>query len=123
MAFAITDERREQVERLAGFGLTHEQIGACLGCSADTVERKFKAELSAGSARALAAVAGNLHRIAMGDGREAVTAAIFILKVRGRWKEPPVAAVELNVSNAVAVSPRTDNEIAAFKARWEAVSV
>ena len=32
--------------------------------------------------------AGNLDRIATGSGREAVTAAIFWLKVRAGWREP-----------------------------------
>ena len=35
-----------------------------------------------------AKVAGCLYRIATGRGRDAVTAAIFWLKVRAGWREP-----------------------------------
>ncbi len=35
-------------------------------------------------------MAENLYRKATGDGREAVTAAIFWLKTRARWKETSV---------------------------------
>ena len=47
----------------------------------------FAHEREAGEAKANARVAENLYRKATGEGREAVTAAIFWLKTRARWKE------------------------------------
>jgi hypothetical protein len=47
-------------------------------------------ELEGGQIKANAKVAENLYRKATGDGREAVTAAIFWLKARARWKETAV---------------------------------
>ncbi len=43
-----------------------------------------------GHVRTNAKVAENPHRLASGDGREAVTAAIFWLKTRAKWKETSV---------------------------------
>lgn len=37
-----------QVRTLAGFGLTAAEIGTALGCSADTLERRFAASLKEG---------------------------------------------------------------------------
>jgi hypothetical protein len=121
MAFEITSERRQQVERLAGLGLTVEQVGHVLGTSADTIGRRFKVELERGRATALAAVAGNLHRMAMGDGREAVTAAIFYLKTRGRWREAP-AEVELQVSASGTAPRRSVAELETFARQWARVA-
>ena len=44
-------------------------------------------ELAHGHTKANARVAENLYRKATGEGREAVTAAIFWLKTRAGWKE------------------------------------
>ena len=114
MAFQVTDERRRQVEALAGCGLTHEQIGLVVGCSSDTLQRRFRSELDRGAAVALAAVAQNLFRIACGDGREAVVASIFYLKTRGRWRETPT---EIEVSAGPGIN-RTQAELAEFAGRW-----
>lgn len=58
----------KQVEKLAGLFLTHEEIAAVLGCSADTLTRNFAESLKKGAERGksslkraqfLAAKAGN----------------------------------------------------------------
>ena len=43
--------------------------------------------LAGGHIKANARVAESLYRKAIGEGRESVTAAIFWLKTRARWKE------------------------------------
>jgi hypothetical protein len=59
-------------------------------------------------------VAENLYRKATGDGREAVTAAIFWLKTRAHWKETsvhevsgpdggPIEAIEWNPTDVAKV--------------------
>jgi hypothetical protein len=55
-------------------------------------------ELEGGQIRANVRVAENLFRKATGDGREAVTAAIFWLKARARWKETSVTEHAGNAS-------------------------
>src|SRR6478736_9649059 len=68
--------------RLRG-GPTH-----AVGIAAKTLRKHFRAELDAGHSKANAKVAGNLYRIATGSGPEAVTAAIFWLKVRAGCCDP-----------------------------------
>ncbi len=53
----------------------------------------YRDELDDGHVKANAKVAENLYRKATGEGREAVTAAIFWLKTRAGWKETSVHEV------------------------------
>lgn len=76
-----------RIEALAGFGLSVDEIARIYRLEADEIRRAFTHELEAGEAKANVRVAENLYRKATGDGREAVTAAIFWLKTRARWKE------------------------------------
>ena len=78
---------REQVEAMASFGIPQDSIAACLKISAVTLRKRYPDELATGATKATALVAQNLFRMATGEGREAVTAAIFWLKTRGRWSE------------------------------------
>ena len=50
----------------------------------------YEKELAGGHIKANAKVAESLYRKAIGEGRESVTAAIFWLKTRARWKEVSV---------------------------------
>ena len=47
----------------------------------------YQRELETGSIKANLRVSESLYRQALGDGRQAVTASIFWLKTRARWKE------------------------------------
>jgi hypothetical protein len=78
---------RRQVEALAGFGITEAEIAGLIGIDAKTLRKHYRHELDFGHTKANAKVAENLFRKATGDGRESVTAAIFWLKARARWKE------------------------------------
>ena len=104
----------EEVTRLAARGLTQEQIAAALGISASTLGNR-KAESSElveaikkGQAQGIAAVANSLWDNAMSGN---VTAQIFFLKARAKWKdkhegdpeedvEPAPVKVEVTVSSA-----------------------
>ncbi|WP_287360460.1 hypothetical protein [Mesorhizobium sp.] len=57
-----------------------------VGVDPKTLRKHYKHELAFGHTKANAKVAENLFRKATGEGREAVIAAIFWLKARGRWK-------------------------------------
>jgi len=79
--------QRRQVEALAGYGVPEPEIAGMIGIDAKTLRKHYRQELDHGHTKANAKVAENLFRKACGDGREAVTAAIFWLKTRARWKE------------------------------------
>lgn len=81
---------RRQVETLAGYGIPETEIAGLIGIDPKTLRRHYRQELDQGHTKANAKVAENLFRKATGEGREAVTAAIFWLKARARWKETNV---------------------------------
>ena len=81
------DVQRRQVEALAGYGVPEAEIAALVGVDAKTLRKHYRHELDHGHSKANAKVAENLYHMALGQGREAVTAAIFWLKARARWKE------------------------------------
>jgi hypothetical protein len=80
-------ELRRRVEALAGFGILEADIAGLIGIDAKTLRKHYRQELDFGHTKTNAKVAENLFRKATGDGRESVTAAIFWLKARARWKE------------------------------------
>ena len=84
------DVQRRQVEALAGYGVPEAEIAALVGVDAKTLRKHYRHELDHGHTKANAKVAENLYHMALGQGREAVTAAIFWLKARARWKEVSV---------------------------------
>jgi hypothetical protein len=84
-----------RVEALAGFGLTAAEIARVFDLDEDLVKTAYARELSGGQIKANARVAESLYRKATGEGRESVTAAIFWLKTRARWKESPA---DINIS-------------------------
>jgi hypothetical protein len=79
-----------QVEAMAGYGLSAEEIARVLEVDLQMLTSAFANELESGQIKANARVAESLYRKATGEGREAVTAAIFWLKTRARWKETSV---------------------------------
>jgi hypothetical protein len=84
------------VEAMAGCGVPEADIAVVIGIAPKTLRKHFRQELDTGHIKATARVAGNLYHIATGGGREAVTAAIFWLKVRAGWREPlGVASIPL----------------------------
>ena len=82
--------QRRQVEALAGYGVPEAEISGMIGIDPKTLRKHYRHELDFGHTKANAKVAENLYRKATGEGRESVTAAIFWLKARGRWKETSV---------------------------------
>jgi hypothetical protein len=86
-----TAEQRKSVEAMAGYGIPHADIARVIGIEAKALQRHYRDELDLGQSKANTRVADNLFKIATGTGREAVTAAIFWLKVRAGWSEygPP----------------------------------
>ena len=88
------DAGRRQVEALAGYGVPEAEIAGVVGIDPKTLRKHYRQELDHGHTKANARVAENLYRKATGEGREAVTAAIFWLKTRAHWKETSVHEVQ-----------------------------
>ena len=98
-----TEASRRQVRALAAYGIPQDEIATVVGISKPTLEKHYREELDNGHVKANVKVAENLYRKATGEGREAVTAAIFWLKTRARWKEPTLdAAVTLSADHTIA---------------------
>jgi len=80
----------EEVTRLAARGLTQEQIAAALGISAGTLRNRkaesdeFAEAIKKGQAQGIAEVSNALWDNAMSGN---VTAQIFFLKARAKWKD------------------------------------
>jgi hypothetical protein len=80
---------------MAGYGVPEADIACVLEIDPKTLRRHYRRELDQGHIKASAKVAENLYRKATGEGREAVTAAIFWLKTRAGWKETIVQETEV----------------------------
>ena len=87
---------RRQVEAMAGFGLAEGDIAKVLDIEPEALRAHYRRELETGQIKANARVAECLFRQATGEGRQSVTAAIFWLKTRARWREPAPAAEARN---------------------------
>lgn len=91
-----------KVEAMAGFGLSVNEIARVFGINEQVLKSSFAEQLDCGAIKANARVAESLYRKALGDGRESVTAAIFWLKTRARWKETMVSEVTHSADNSIA---------------------
>lgn len=78
---------RRQVEAMAGYGIPEAAIARVLEIDAAELRRLYARELDNSEVKANAKVAESLFRKATGEGRQAVTAAIFWLKTRAGWKD------------------------------------
>src|SRR4051795_2363389 len=87
--------QRRQVEALAAYGIPEADIGRVLGIDPKTLRKYYRDELDLGATKANAQVAGFLFAAAKGGN---VTAMIFWLKTRSRWREVPA---EIRHSGAV----------------------
>ena len=85
--FKATKAKREEVEKMAGFGMRQDEMAVVIGCGERTLNTHFIKELKRGAAVADSKVGANLYRMATGEGPDASRCAIFWFKVRRRWHE------------------------------------
>jgi DNA-binding XRE family transcriptional regulator len=86
--FEPSDEQRKLAEAMAAYGIPQEDIAKVVGIAPKTLREHFRHELDTGSTLATAKVAERLFKRATTDDSSAgITAAIFWLKTRARWKE------------------------------------
>jgi hypothetical protein len=100
--------QRRQVEALAAYGIPETDIGRVVGIDPKTLRKHYREELDLGEAKANAQVAGYLFNAAKNGN---VTAQIFWLKTRAKWRETPV---ELKHSGSIArkdLSEVSDEEL------------
>jgi hypothetical protein len=103
--------QRRQVEALAAYGIPEADISGVVGIDPKTLRKHYREELDLGETKANAQVAGFLFNAAK-NGH--VTAQIFWLKTRAKWRETPV---ELRHSGAIArkdLSELSDEELMAM---------
>ena len=82
--FVVSDAIREKVRHLAGLGVPQDDIARIVRCSPKTLRKRCRVDLDCGVAEANAIVSGCLFAAAKGGN---ITAQIFWLKSRGRWRE------------------------------------
>ena len=82
---------------MAAYGVPEADIAKVVGIDPKTLRKHYRDELDTGSIKANSRMAENLYRKAMGDGPQAVSATIFWLKTRARWKETNVTEVALSI--------------------------
>lgn len=87
----VTDVTRGQVEALAGYGFTHDEIGSHLGISEKTLRKHYRKEIDGAVIKANALVARSLHKMATSGN---TAAAIFWMKARAGWREK--ASIEIS---------------------------
>ncbi|VVE41080.1 hypothetical protein PMO31116_04124 [Pandoraea morbifera] len=127
--FVPTAADRKLVETLAGYGVPHEDIAlqvinpqTAKSLDPKSLRRHFRMELDTGATKANSLVAQNLFKHATGTGKGAVAAAIFWMKVRAGWKEPP-QRLEHTGADGGPVEQRTtvvdEREVAATVAKLE----
>lgn len=127
--FVPTAADRKLVETLAGYGVPHEDIAlqvinpqTAKSLDPKSLRRHFRMELDTGATKANSLVAQNLFKHATGAGKGAVAAAIFWMKVRAGWKEPP-QRLEHTGADGGPVEQRTtvvdEREVAATVAKLE----
>lgn len=83
---APTAETRKLVETLAAYGTPQGEICTVIGIKFTTLRKYYALELDKAATHANANVAGALYKAAMSGN---VTAQIFWLKTRARWKQEP----------------------------------
>jgi hypothetical protein len=89
-----TDETRNLVESLSGFGIPQDEIARLVGIDPKTLRFHYADQIELGSIKATAKVAQNLFTMACKPTREGLSAAIFWLKVRAGWSEYAPKRVE-----------------------------
>jgi hypothetical protein len=114
-AFVVNEAVREQVRHLAGVGVRQDDIARIIGCAPKTLRKRCREDLDRGVAEANATVSGYLFAAAKAGN---VTAQIFWLKTRARWREraaadEPTSAAETQSNAEILLLPdnRRDPEL------------
>ena len=86
-SYEPTDRDREQVKTMSAMGIPDYDIAKVMQMSGPTLRKYFYEELDVGHIQANAQVAQSLFKQATDKDKPNVSAAIFWLKCRARWRE------------------------------------
>jgi hypothetical protein len=100
--------QRRQVEAMAAYGIPETDISRVVGVDPKTLRKCYREELDLGETKANAQVAGFLFNAAKNGN---VTAQIFWLKTRARWREVPVELKHSGSIDRKDVTQMTDEEL------------
>ena len=100
--------QRKQVETLAAYGIPETDISRVVGIDPKTLRKHYREELDLGETKANAQVAGFLFNSARNGN---VTAQIFWLKTRARWKDVPTELRHSGSLGTYDLSKLTDAEL------------
>jgi hypothetical protein len=100
--------QRRQVETMAAYGIPETDISLVLGVDPKTLRKHYRQELDLAQTKANAQVAGFLFNSARNGN---VTAQIFWLKTRARWKEVPAEHHHLGAFGTYDLTRLTDAEL------------
>jgi hypothetical protein len=99
---------RKQVETLAAYGIPEEDISRVVGIDPKTLRKHYRDELDLGTTKANAQVAGFLFNSARNGN---VSAQIFWLKTRARWREVPMELKHSGSIQCKDLSELSDEEL------------
>lgn len=85
--YVVTEERRKQVQTMAGLGIREDAIALILRVHKNTLRKHHADDLARGRVVADMAVADALFRAATSGSKQGVAAAIFWAKTRMGWRE------------------------------------
>jgi hypothetical protein len=100
--------QRRQVEAMAAYGIPEEDIAQVINIDPKTLRKHYRSELNLGATKANVQVAGFLFAAARNGN---VTAQIFWLKTRARWKEVPNEHQHSGIIGSYDLSRLSDNEL------------
>ena len=105
-----TDISRATVKSFIAYGIPQEEILRCLDiASLNTLYKHYRRELETGRAELVASCAKSLARIALDPSHpKAATAAMFILKCRGGWRETNNLEITGKDGSAIQITPAVD---------------
>jgi hypothetical protein len=98
----------ERVETLAAYGIPEADTSNVVGIDPKTLRKHYRDELDFGETKANAQVAGFLFTAARNGN---VTAQIFWLKTRARWKEGPTELRHSGALGSYDLKKLTDAEL------------
>jgi hypothetical protein len=101
---------RRQVETLAAYGIPETDIARVVSIDPKTLRKHYREELDLCSTKANAQVAGFLFNSAKNGN---VSAQIFWLKTRAKWREAPLEMRHSGSIDRKPVSEMTDEELMA----------
>ncbi len=103
--------KRRQVEAMAAYGIPEPDIARVVGVDPKTLRKHYREELDLGETKANAQIAGFLFNAARNGN---VTAQIFWLKTRARWRETPVELKHSGSINHKDLAEYSDDELMAI---------